>query len=121
MEVETVQTDGDTMDWVETRTSEAGMTRLIDFESIIQNSGILPPGSNDSPAGVGQAGGPIPNRSCHLLQAVLPDSLSGNVASITPIHVASDDLAAHVLSSVKKMICRGEYVNSVLLLKGEVY
>ena len=36
------------------------------------------------------------------------------------MHLASDDLAAHISQSLRQQIGRGEYVNLTLLLKGSV-
>ena len=108
----------------------AGENNIIDFESILQGSGILSSNSfNKNSESLNLPGcGEVNARgsSMFLPQHVSLDSnhtaqnLTFNNLSMPSIRLANDDLAAHVPPSLKQQICKGEYINLALLLKGAV-
>lgn len=105
-------------------------TQVVDFEQLIRESNILPPGcggaensvvippaNNVSLQNLDSELLPLPEAdSSSNLQEPLPGTSQGPQI----MRVAADDLAAHVPQSLRQQIGRGEYVNIALLLKGSV-
>ncbi|XP_060563096.1 uncharacterized protein LOC132722588 [Ruditapes philippinarum] len=111
-------------DFVDERVSQtnAGESNVVDFEQIIRASNIIPKNLTDN---VGSAANNVSTGCGNMLQSVGLDSSTANhsndILNVLPgIRLADDDLAAHVPTSLKQKICRGEYVNLMLLLKGAV-
>lgn len=111
---------------------ERSVPLVIDFEKIIEASNILPTtgcggGQNNTDIETTQINlsSPINSQNsrskemAHVLQSdqIIP---SHNNDHISAIRLANDDLAAHIPASIKQQICRGEYINLALLLKGAV-
>lgn len=109
---------------------EKSTPSIIDFEEIIRASNIVP----DTGCGGSQSN----NKDTQLNQLNLhktsldlhstgtlqtgqvnPSQPNSN-DQISTIRLANDDLAAHIPSSIKQQIGRGEYINLALLLKGAV-
>lgn len=61
-----------------------------------------------------------PSPTPPALSNLLNDSMSANRASPELTRLSCDDIAAHVPSSLKLQIAKGEYVNLALLLKGAI-
>lgn len=115
---------------------------VVDFSMLLREAGFLDVVSNEPGVGVDvQRGTDVntPNSSLprdqHLQPvtmttgevsqgspAILPGSMqtivSNPSAAIQPMRCANDDLYVHVPGSLRQAICRGEYVNLALLLKG---
>ena len=103
--------------------SDAGKSPIIDFEHIIQASNILPENSNSNSQIVGCGGVTLPNStiSSHLdNRSNNPTSVLNDLPVMAGIRLADDDLSAHVPATLKQKICKGEYINLALLLKGSV-
>lgn len=99
--------------------SNEGESNIVDFEEIIRASNIIPRSSNDSSNTNMGCGNIIQSASSNNLLYTTNDSNA--ILNVLPtVRLADDDLAAHVPTSLKQKICRGEYVNLTLLLKGAV-
>ena len=129
--------DGDSLAEDTSLQSNAGSSNFIDFEQIMRASQLLPnsnvsinnnSGSNDLSMGCGS--GSVNNNSSPLVTRGNPpqrdffqsNAMRDNSACVPmPVtRLADDDIAAHLPSSIKQQICRGEYVNLALMLKGTV-
>lgn len=106
---------------------EKSTPSIIDFEEIIRASNIIPNTgcggnqNNDKDANLNLHKIPQDLQSADALPTgqVNPSQTKSN-DQISAIRLANDDLTAHIPSSIKQQICRGEYINLALLLKGAV-
>jgi hypothetical protein len=103
--------------------NEAGRSNIIDFEQILKESQIIP-SSNLSNSNEGCGAQNILELPLSGLRKASTGLNSANNVVTTPpltmVRIADDDIAAHVPSSLKQQICKGEYINLALLLKGAV-
>jgi len=109
---------------------EAAGENFVDFEEIIRTAGVLPRGHNvvedDAGSNIVPVGSPATNFGGNGQTQSMPGSSSthvnlDNFMSIPHLpRQSSDDVSVHVPASLKQRICRGEYINLALLLKGAV-
>lgn len=96
--------------------TEAGESNIIDFEQILRNSEIIPP---KEPNVIAQGCGGANSIDTQYSGTPHHGPCTSN-SMLSMIRVADDDLAAHVPTSLKQKIGKGEFVNLSLLLKGSV-
>ena len=103
---------------------------VIDFEEIIRTAGVLPRGHNvvdgDACPNIDICSPTVTNfvgngqTQCTAGPSV-PQINVDNFMSIPNLsRQTNDDVSIHVPASLKQRICRGEYINLALLLKGAV-
>ena len=114
----------------------AGRSNIIDSEVIFKNSGIFSTRNVNSSSSMSQTQKSHSDATFKLsntndcvrpsLSSIQANLVSSPISAVTnlmaplPARLASDALASHVPSLVKQHICRGEYINLALLLKGAV-
>jgi hypothetical protein len=101
--------------------TEAGKSNVIDFERILSASGII--SNKDLPTRVNNdhfLGSDTTSNNANVHSRPLTNVSPANVCSAPSVRLADDDLAAHIPTVLKQQICRGEYVNFALLLKGAI-
>lgn len=96
--------------------------RVIDFEKILLDSDIVPNPKTTTTDGIcqteeatGSAFDNSPTASSRSVNLQIFNEVGCN-----PIRLAGDDLTLHVPNTLKQQICRREYINLSLLLKGSV-
>jgi hypothetical protein len=96
-------------------------TGRVDFEEIIRASQIIPPASQDKGCGVVN---PHDGSSSQCQAGGKMNSPDGSASSEFRFELLmrcnNDDISAHVPMSVKEQICRGEFINLSLLLRGGI-
>lgn len=123
--------DGDMVD-ERVQQSDAGRSNILDFEQIIRESQIIP-ANNQTNACNSIEGCGDKNNNVGLIESNLglnrfdmcqSNAHAFNTSDIIPpnhlpsVRLASDDLGAHVPATLKQKICRGEFINLALMLKG---
>ena len=102
---------------VHNRVGEADQGNIIDFEHIVQDGNIQPQCNVAAQTTTDLLG-------CGSDPTNLGSGLNLNVLAQTVAYsqfrLADDDLTVHIPASLKQKICRGDYVNLALMLKGAV-